>query len=247
MLGPELDRVAERQASASGRRPTPPSAASIASPSASVTPTTRPSRDRISATSAPVRTFDAERRRAGFERGRERAASSARDRALTGRSPVVAGGIHQEHGGRTRGPRALSTCTARRAWRAVRGSPRPRRPRPTRSATAIGSARIASRPVFAPRSRNAFPSFRPAIASAIEGDFASGGVIALMYARKLATARTFWSNAGYAAASCACRDFEPLGGPRGVGPERHGASRRAAARTPARPASMQLQPERAPA
>ncbi len=50
----------------------------------------------------------------------------------------------------------------------------------TRSATAMGSARIASRPVFAPRSRNALPSFNPAIASAIEGDFASGGVIALM-------------------------------------------------------------------
>ena len=79
----------------------------------------------------------------------------------------------------------------------------------TRSATAIGNARIASRPVLAPRSRNAFPSFSPAIASAIDGDLASGGVIALMYARKLATARTFLSNAGYAAASCACRGFSP--------------------------------------
>ncbi len=92
----------------------------------------------------------------------------------------------------------------------------------TRSATAIGSARIASRPVFAPRSRNALPSFSPAIASAIEGDFASGGVIALMYARKLATARTFLSNAGYAAASCACRGFSPSAVFAASRPERDG-------------------------
>ncbi len=46
----------------------------------------------------------------------------------------------------------------------------------TRSATAIGSARIASRPVLAPRSRNALPSFSPMIASASEGDAGSGGI-----------------------------------------------------------------------
>ena len=50
----------------------------------------------------------------------------------------------------------------------------------TRSATAIGKARIASRPVLAPRSRNALPSFKPMKASAIEGYFASGGVATLM-------------------------------------------------------------------
>ena len=50
----------------------------------------------------------------------------------------------------------------------------------TRSATAIGSARIASRPVLAPRSRKALPSFSPMKASAIEGELASGGVATLM-------------------------------------------------------------------
>ena len=63
----------------------------------------------------------------------------------------------------------------------------------TRSATDIGSARTASRPVLPPRSRNALPSFNPMIASASDGDFGSGGVATAMYARKLAIARTFLS------------------------------------------------------
>ena len=71
----------------------------------------------------------------------------------------------------------------------------------TRSATAIGSARIASRPVRAPRSRNARPSFSPMIASASDGDFGSGGVATDTYARKLAIARTFLSKATNAVAS----------------------------------------------
>ena len=71
----------------------------------------------------------------------------------------------------------------------------------TRSATAMGSARTASRPVFAPRSRNALPSFSPMIASASDGDFGSGGSATCTYARKLAIARTFWSNPTNASAS----------------------------------------------
>ena len=75
----------------------------------------------------------------------------------------------------------------------------------TRSATAIGSARIASRPVRAPRSRNARPSFRPMIASASDGDFGSGGVATDTYARKLAIARTFLSKGTNAVASSGLR------------------------------------------
>ena len=65
-------------------------------------------------------------------------------------------------------------------------------------------------------------SAAPAIASAIDGDFASGGVIALMYARKLATARTFLSNVGIRRGVGACRGFSPSAVVRGVAPERHG-------------------------
>ena len=59
---------------------------------------------------------DAVRLRAGLERGRQRAAPAPRDRALPGRSPVVAGGVHQEHGRRARRPRSR-----RRVEHAARG------------------------------------------------------------------------------------------------------------------------------
>jgi hypothetical protein len=47
------------------------------------------------------------------------------------------------------------------------------------------------------------------IASASDGDFGSGGVATDTYARKLAIARTFLSNASYASASCAFRSAIP--------------------------------------
>ena len=46
----------------------------------------------------------------------------------------------------------------------------------TRSATAIGIMRIASRPYLAPRPRNAHPTLSPEIASASVGALMSGGV-----------------------------------------------------------------------
>src|SRR3954463_15857938 len=69
----------------------------------------------------------------------------------------------------------------------------------------MGNGRIASQPVLTQRSRNAFPSFRPMIASASDGDFGSGGVATATYAMKLAIARTFLSNVTYAVASSALR------------------------------------------
>ena len=71
----------------------------------------------------------------------------------------------------------------------------------TRSATAIGIMRIASRPYRAPRPRNAHPTLRPEIASASVGALMSGGVATFTYARKDATARIFRSNSGNAFAS----------------------------------------------
>ena len=73
---------------------------------------------------------------------------------------------------------------------------------PTRSATAIGRMRIASRVCpRSPRPRNARASRSPPIASANVGLRTSGGVVAATCARKLATDRTFASNLGYASAS----------------------------------------------
>jgi hypothetical protein len=61
----------------------------------------------------------------------------------------------------------------------------------TKSATAIGSTRVASRPTFAPNRRKFCPSRIPVIASASEGLLRSGGVATWRYARKLAMERTW--------------------------------------------------------
>ena len=164
---------------ASGSAADTTSDASISVPSASVTPRTRPSFDRMP---DDLGRRCAHRRRRAFAADSSALASApvpprantavpaappslpAESFRNTAAVPVAHGPIDVNSTPRVAsGPRTASS--SKTSW--------------TRSATAIGSARIASRPVFAPRSRNAFPSFSPMIASAIDGLFASGGVATL--------------------------------------------------------------------
>ena len=176
------------------------SGTSTSAPSARVTPCTRSPRVRIATTSCWVRSCTP---RAVAAASSASASASVPPRAKTA-VPAAPPSVPAESFSSTcavpvaqapiavyRTPRVqsgpLTDSSSKTSW--------------TRSATAIGSARIASRPVFAPRSRKALPSRRPMIASASEGDLGSGGMATCTYARKLAIARILWSNPTKASAS----------------------------------------------
>ena len=166
------------------------SVASTSVPSTSVTPTTRPARERIAVTSASVRISAPAARAAEASASASAPVPPRANVAVPAAPPSVpaesfrnTAAVPADHGPQAvyctprvdSGPRTASSSNA--SW--------------SRSATAIGIARIASRPSLAPSDRNAHPTRSPPIASAIEGALMSGGVATFTYARNDATARTF--------------------------------------------------------
>jgi hypothetical protein len=152
--------------------------ASTSVPSASVTPRTRPSLDRISVTSEPVLisapaalAADASAAASPCVPPRANTAVPAAPPSFPAESFRNTAAVPADHGPHAvkrtprveRGPRMASSSNT--SW--------------TRSATAIGIARIASRPYLAPSPLNAQPTLRPEIASAIVGALMSGGVATL--------------------------------------------------------------------
>ena len=153
--------------------------ASSSLPSASVTPIARVPRLRIATTSAPVRIWT------------PRLAAACSSAPASAPVPPLANTAVPAAPPSVPAESFRNTCAVPVAqgpiavYRMPRVASGPRiasssKTSCTRSATAIGSARTASRPVLPPRSWNAFPSFSPMIASASDGDFGSGGVATAM-------------------------------------------------------------------
>jgi hypothetical protein len=179
--------------------------ASTSRPEARVTPTARPSTVRTRATSAPVRT-STPAARAAPSSASTRASGPPRGNAVSPAAPpsfpaasVSSVSVVPADRGPIDEKRTARAATAPRRTSVSRDSS-------SRSDTDIGSTRRTSRACRGdPSRRTARPRRIPESASAIDGERRSGGVVAATWARKLARARSFRSNAGHASASRADR------------------------------------------
>ena len=169
--------------------------APTSSPEESTTPTARPSVDRTAVTEAFVR-ISAPNERAAPSSAPASAAGPPLAKAVcpaappsfpaeSDRSTAEVPAVH--------GPMAVNVTA--RAATAPRNSSRSNAS-PTRSATGMGRTRRVSLLALGPRRRNARTMRRPASASPSDGLCISGGGVTSRYARKLAMARTRWSNSG---------------------------------------------------